>query len=54
MPTSKTSSAKHENKNGCYSQAVIAKARGFKNFHRFRINILFYFGNLNLNPQNIL
>jgi transposase len=51
--TSKTSSAKHENKNGAI-QAVIAKARGFKNFHRFRINILFYFGNLNLNPQNIL
>ena len=47
-----TSSAKHENKNGAI-QSVIAKARGFRNFERFRINILFYFGNLKLVPQNI-
>lgn len=47
-----TSSAKHENKNGAI-QSVIAKARGFRNFERFRINTLFYFGNLNLVPQNI-
>ncbi|MCO5260136.1 MAG: transposase [Crocinitomicaceae bacterium] len=47
-----TSSAKHENKNGAI-QSVIAKARGFRNFERFRINALFYFGNLNLVPQNI-
>ena len=47
-----TSSAKHENKNGAI-QSVIAKARGFRNFERFRINTIFYFGNLNLAPQNI-
>lgn len=45
----KTSSAKHENMNGKI-QAVMAKARGFRNFDRFRINTLFYFGNLNLVP----
>jgi transposase len=44
-----TSSAKHENLNGKI-QAVIAKARGFRNFDRFRINALFYFGKLNLDP----
>lgn len=47
-----TSSAKHENKNGSI-QSVIAKARGFRNFERFRINALFYFGNLKLVSQNI-
>ncbi|MBW7844021.1 MAG: ISL3 family transposase [Ignavibacterium sp.] len=47
-----TSSANHENKNGLI-QSVIAKARGFRNFERFRINALFYFGKLNLIPQNI-
>lgn len=47
-----TSSAKHENKNGAI-QSVIAKARGFRNFERFRINALFYFGKLDLVPQNI-
>jgi transposase len=45
-----TSSAKHENMNGKI-QAVIAKARGFINFDRFRINTLFYFGKLELLPQ---
>ncbi len=44
--TTQTSSAKHENMNGRI-QSVIAKARGFLNFDRFRINILFYFGKLN-------
>lgn len=47
-----SSSAKHENKNG-QIQSVIAKARGFRNFERFRINTLFYFGKLNLISQNI-
>ncbi len=47
-----TSSAKHENMNGKI-QAVIAKARWFINFDRFRINPLFYFGSLNLIPQKI-
>lgn len=46
----KTSSAKHENLNGKI-QSVMAKARGFVNFNRFRINALFYFGNLKLTPQ---
>jgi len=46
----KTSSAKHENLNGKI-QSVMAKARGFVNFDRFRINALFYFGNLKLIPQ---
>jgi transposase len=40
-----TDSGKHENINGRI-QAVIAKARGFFYFYRFRINVLFYFGNL--------
>jgi transposase len=44
-----TDSALHENMNGRI-QSVIAKARGFLNFDRFRINVLFYFGNLNFNP----
>lgn len=42
----KSSSGKHENMNGRI-QSVIAKARGFINFDRFRINVLFYFGKLN-------
>jgi transposase len=45
----KTSSAMHENINGKI-QSIIAKARGFLNFDRFRINVLFYLGNLNLKP----
>ncbi|MGC4128199.1 MAG: ISL3 family transposase [Bergeyella sp.] len=44
--TTQTSSAKHENMNGKI-QSVIAKARGFLNFDRFRINTLFHFGKLN-------
>jgi transposase len=43
----RTDSGKHENINGRI-QAVLAKARGFKKFDRFRINVLFYFGKLNL------
>ena len=46
----KTDSGLHENMNGRI-QSVIAKARGFLNFERFRINVLFYFGKLNLTPQ---
>jgi transposase len=48
----RTSSGLHENMNGKI-QSVIAKARGFRNFERFRINVLFYFGNLKLTPQFI-
>jgi len=50
--TTKTDSSMHENMNGKI-QSVIAKAKGFINFERFRINILFYFGNLQLLPQKI-
>ena len=42
-----TDSGKHENTNGRI-QAIWAKARGFKNFERFRINVLFYFGKLDV------
>ena len=45
----KTTSGKHENTNGRI-QSVLAKARGFRNFERFRINIMFHFSNLNLFP----
>lgn len=45
-----TSSGKHENLNGRI-QSVLAKARGFLNFGRFKINVMFYFGNLELLPQ---
>lgn len=48
----KTDSGKHENLNGRI-QSVLAKARGFINFDRFRINVLFYFGKLDLLPQKI-
>ena len=41
----RTDSGKHENINGRI-QSVLAKARGFCNFERFRINVLFYFGKL--------
>ena len=47
--TTRTDSGKHENINGRI-QAILAKARGFKNFDRFRINVLFYFGKLDLIP----
>ena len=45
----RTDSGKHENINGRI-QAVLAKARGFRNFDRFRMNVLFYFGKLDLIP----
>ena len=45
----RTDSGKHENMNGRI-QAILAKARGFNNFERFRINVLFYFGKLDINP----
>jgi transposase len=48
----RTDSGKHENLNGRI-QAVLAKARGFKNFDRFRINVMFYFGKLNIKPLKI-
>ena len=48
----RTDSGKHENTNGRI-QAVLAKARGFKNFERFRINVLFYFGKLDIFPLKI-
>jgi transposase len=48
--TTRTSSGMHENINGRI-QSVIAKARGFRNFDRFRINTLFYFGNLKFVSQ---
>ena len=40
-----TTSGKHENLNGRI-QSVLAKARGFLNFDRFKINVMFYFGDL--------
>lgn len=42
-----TTSGKHENMNGRI-QAVLSKARGYLNFDRFKINIMFYFGNLDI------
>lgn len=45
----KTTSGKHENLNSRI-QSILAKARGFRNFDRFRINILFHFSNLFLFP----
>jgi transposase len=48
----RTDSGKHENVNGRI-QAVLAKARGFINFDRFRINVLFYFGKLDIEPLKI-
>lgn len=51
--TTGTTSAKHERTNGNI-QSVLAKARGFKSFDRFRLNVLFYFGKLDLLPTKIL
>jgi len=48
----KTTSGRHENINGRI-QSVIAKARGFINFSGFRLNVMFYFGDLELIPQNL-
>ncbi len=44
-----TTSAAHERTNGSI-RSILAKARGFISFERFRINALFYFGKLNLLP----
>ncbi len=41
----KTTSAQHERINGNI-QSLIGKARGFLNFDRFRINVMFYFAKL--------
>jgi transposase len=41
----KTTSAQHERINGNI-QSLIAKARGFASFDRFRINVMFYFAKL--------
>ncbi|WP_442788166.1 transposase [Flavobacterium sp. PL11] len=46
-----TTSGKHENLNGRI-QSILAKARGFLNFKRFNINVMFYFGDLDLKPLN--
>ncbi len=43
----KTTSAQHERINGNI-QSLLAKARGFINFDRFRINVMFYYGKLKL------
>ena len=48
-----TASGKHENLNGRIP-SILAKERGFLNFDRFRINVLFYFGKFNLTPLNML
>ena len=45
MPSLLIQVVESENMNGKI-QAVIAKARGFLNFDRFKVNVLFYFGNL--------
>ena len=47
-----TSSGKHENMNGRI-QALITKSKGYLNYERFRIHVLFHYGNLNPFPQNI-
>lgn len=39
-----------ETKNG-FIQELKTRARGFMNWHRYRINILFHFGKLDLDPQ---
>jgi hypothetical protein len=44
-----TTSSKQANLNGRI-QSVIAKGRGFFNFKKFKINVMFYFGNLDLKP----
>lgn len=44
-PLIMTDSGIHKNMNGRI-QSLIAKAGGFSNFDKFRINVLFYFGKL--------
>lgn len=48
-----TTSAAHERTNGSI-QSILAKARGFKSFARFRLNALFYLGKLDLLPTKDL
>ena len=48
----KVNNAAHEHCNANI-QRLIIKARGFKNFKRFRINLLFYYGKLKLVPQTL-
>lgn len=47
-----SNSGKHENLNGRI-QAVLVKARGSSNFKRFKINVMFYFGDLDFIPLKI-
>lgn len=49
----KTDSGSHENLNGRI-QSVLAKARGFANFDRFKINVMFYFGKLDFTTKYLL
>jgi len=49
----KTDSGSHKNLNGRI-QAVLAKARGFRTFDRFKINVMFYFGNLKFSTKFLL
>ena len=49
----KTDSGSHENLNGRI-QSVLAKARGFRNFDRFKVNIMFYFGKLQFSTKYLL
>ncbi len=46
----KTTSAQHERINGNI-QSLIAKARGFVNFERFRINVMFYYGKIDISHR---
>lgn len=49
----KTDSGSHENLNGRI-QSVLAKARGFLNFDRLKINVMFYFGKLQFSTKYLL
>jgi len=49
----KTDSGSHENLNGRI-QSVLAKARGFANFDRFKVNVMFYFGKLQFSTKYLL
>ena len=46
----KTTSAQHERINGNI-QSLIGKARGFVNFERFRINVMFYYGKIDISHR---
>ena len=49
----KTDSGSHENTNGRI-QSLLAKARGFRNFNRLKINLMFYFGKLEFSTKYLL